>query len=281
MIKGTEKEQKSGGSFKKYVGMFNATVVAVNPTTSELEKLLNTTIEKDQEYTGVNSENGAKKVTLSFWLKEVTSGHLFNVRFNLEDTVVESSTGKTQFINNIGTTSYAQDESSIPSFLTEDGRTVRKAKKGEELLYKFLRAWLNDLNYKDSSTELMLDDWKGLLSGKTKELKDIIARYDTKTVCAMATVRMSSDGKEYQGVYSYEFLPGYCIQSFTGGKEYTPVARFKTKIEDGQYGCKDFYVLKPLMEYDPAANIVSNTNQPVLTPMAANAEKEVIDDLPF
>src|ERR1044072_3048393 len=275
MIKGTEKEQKGGSNsgYKKYVGMFNATVVAVNPNKTELEKILTTTIDKDPEYTDMNPENGAKRVTLSFWLKEVTNGHLFNVRFNLEDTVLTSSTGKTQFINNIGTTSYAVDENSIPSFLTENGRSVRKAKKGEELLYKFLRAWLNDLNYQDPSTELMLDDWKGLISGKTKELRDIISRYDSKTVCAMATVRVSSEGKEYQGVYNYEFLPGYCIQSFNGGKTYSSVNKFITKVEDAQYGCKDFYELKPLMEYDPSKNAISNTDKAIVVTGEARASE--------
>ena len=85
-LKGKEKEVRS---YKKYVGLFNAHVVAVNPTKEELGTLLGTTIEKDPEYVGSNQETGAKRLTVSFWLKEENTGNHFNVRFNIEDTVVE------------------------------------------------------------------------------------------------------------------------------------------------------------------------------------------------
>lgn len=289
-INGKVRESKGNGNYSKYVGMFTATVVAVNPTKDELGKLLNTTIEKDLEYTGMNSDTGAKKLTLSLWLREENNGNLFNVRFGLEDTVVESKTGKTQFINNIGTTSYALDKSSVPDFLTANGREIRVAKKGEELLYKFLRAWLSNLNYEDENTELYLD-WKKLMSGKTAELKDAIDHFNTQTVCAMATVRTGDDGKEYQGVYSYEFLPAYAMDCFTGKakKTYKAVDKFIEKVNDPEYGCKDFYELKPLAEYDPQKNVVNTTNSPVIAEEApaqrqaapVTSDGNYDDDLPF
>ncbi len=279
-LKGKEKEQRN---YSKYVGMFNANVVAVNPSKEELSKLLDTTIEKDLEYSGVNSDNGAKKLTLSFWLKEETNGNLFNVRFNLEDTVVMSKTGKTQFINTIGTTSYADSVSQVPSFLTDNGRTVRPAKKGEELLYKFLRSWLSNLNYEDESTELSLD-WKKLISGKVNEIKDAIANFDKQTICSMATVRTADDGKEYQAVYSYEFLPSYALDCFTGkkNKNYKAVDRFIQKVEDEEYGCKDYFELRPLKEYNPTDNVVNTTNSAVITSQTVSQEMATVeDDLPF
>jgi hypothetical protein len=286
-----EKEKKN---YSKFVGLFNANVVAVNPTKTDLEKLLNTTIDKDPEYTGNNDENGAKKVTLSFWLKEVISARLFNVRFTLEDTVVKSSTGKTQFINTVGATSYANDATGVPSFITDNGRKVRPAKKGEELLYKFLRCWLNDLDFENPSAELILDDWKGLLNGKVDELKMAISNYTNKTVGALATVRTSNDGKEYQGVYSYEFLPTYAIDSYlSGGKCYGVMNKFIEKVNDQTYGCKDYYEISSIKEYDPAKNVIKNTNKPVLNERkptfkstgsfapAVNKDADVSDDLPF
>jgi hypothetical protein len=231
-LKGTEKP-KTQGNFSKYVGIFNANVVAVNPTKEELGKLLDTTIEKDLDYTGVNEESGAKKLTLSFWLKEDLTGNLFNVRFGLEDTIVKSKTDKFQFINNIGTTSYAESEENVPSFLTENGREIRKARKGEELLYNFLRKWLSNLNYEDSSTELMLD-WKKLISGKTTEIKDAINDFKDQQICALATVRTTEEGKEYQAVYSYDFLPSFALDCFTGkkNKNYKSVDRFIQKCSE-------------------------------------------------
>lgn len=284
-LKGKEKEQKS---YSKYVGIFNAHVVAVNPTKEELGKLLNTTIEKDPEYTGMNNDSGAKKLTLSFWLQDELSKNLFNVRFNLEDTVVESKTGKTQFINNIGVTSYAEDKSKVPDFLRENGRDVRAAKKGEELLYKFLRNWLSNLNYEDPMTELVLD-WKSLISGKTKEIRDGISNFDKQTIVALATIRTADDGKEYQAVYSYEFLPSWTYDTFTGksNKSYKTIDKFIEKVSDKEYGCKDYYELKPLAEYDPSKNIISS-NAPILKSKPEPAitkrqtvTQEVDDDLPF
>lgn len=282
-LKGTPKEVKS---YTKYVGLFNSFVVAVNPNKSELEKLLNATIDKDPEYTGNNNETGAKRVTLSFWLKEENTGNLFNVRFNLEDTVVESKTGKTQFINNIGTTSYAEDKSKVPDFLTENGRTVRPAKRGEELLYKFLRSWLNNLPYDDPSTDLTLDDWKGVINGNVKELRAAISNFSTQTVGALATVRTADDGKEYQAVYSYEFLPTYALKSYIEGKKsYKSVDKFIEKVSDKDYGCKDYYELRSLIEYNPSKNVINTTNSPILNKStAAQAEATpatVHDDLPF
>ncbi len=290
-LKGNEKEKKV---YNKYVGIFNAYVVAVNPTKEELGKLLGTTVEKDPEYTGMNSETGAKKLTVSFWLKEELKGHLFNVRFNLEDTVVQSKSGKTQFINNIGVTSYAEDKSQIPDFVTAGGRDIRSAKKGEELLYKFLRNWLSNLNYEDSFTELTIADWKKFISGKVGELKDAISTFDKQTIVALATIRTADDGKEYQAVYSYEFLPSWAIDCFNGKntKSYKSIDRFIQKVEDRDYGCKDYYEIVPLKEYDPSKNIISS-NSPILPSKATITQgvvrtrkpepitEEIDDDLPF
>ena len=52
-IKGNEKTEKG---FKKYVGMFNANVVAINPTKEELSNLLGTDVKNDIEYTGYNND---------------------------------------------------------------------------------------------------------------------------------------------------------------------------------------------------------------------------------
>lgn len=282
-LKGKEKEVRS---FSKYVGLFNASVVAVNPTKDELGKLLDATIEKDPEYTGSNDENGAKRLTVSFWLKEEQNGNMFNVRFNLEDTVVVSKSGLNQYINSIGTTSYAKSPDAVPDFVK--ARPVRQAKKGEELLYKFLRNWLSNLNYEDESTELSMD-WKKLISGKTTEIRDAIDSFKSQTICALATVRTAEDGKEYQAVYSYEFLPNYALDCFNGrkNKNYKAVDKFIEKVTDVEYGCKDFYELVALKEYDPTKNVVNTSNSPVLNRSSVTVSQPAMDmttandDLPF
>lgn len=296
-VKGKEKEVKN---YSKYVGMFVGNVVAVNPTRTELEKILNTTIEKDPEYAGVSRDSGAKTMTLSFWLKEESQGYMFNVRFILEDTAVESKSGKPQFINSIGTTSYATDISQLPSWVTSNNRSIRKAMRGEELLYKFLRNWLSHMDYDDEDTELYVN-WNHLINGRLDELKGAIEAFDDKKICALATVRTADDGKEYQGVYSYEFLPAFAMNCFTGekAKNYKSVDRFIERVTDAEYGCKDFYILKPLEEYDPSKNIVQTTNSSIIAPAAParietsspksqpqpaeviSDEEDELDDLPF
>lgn len=282
-IKGAAKEKLSKG-YTKYVGMFNATVAAVNPTKEQLEKLLNTTLEKDLEYTGVNDENGAKKLAVSIWLKESKTGHYFNVRFNLEDTVVKSKNENTQYINSIGECSYAATVDQLPSFI-KDGKEVRIAKRGEELLYKFMKNWLKPvIDFSDPNLEFDLE-WRKLISGKVGVIQDAIDRYANQEICAMATIRMATDGKEYQSVYSYEFLPDYALGCFNGnGKSYAN--NFIAKVNDPNYGCKDYYELKPMSEYDPTKNVVVNSNSPILNQKATSnattfSHAEAIDDLPF
>ncbi len=133
-------------------------------------------------------------------------------------------------------------------------------------------------------------DWKKLISGKVTELKDAIANFPSQTICAMATVRTGEDGKEYQGVYSYEFLPSFALGCFTGEvkKNYKSVDKFIGKVTDIEYGCKDFYVLKPLVEYDPTKNVINTTNKPVVqntkvttSERVANTQAAAVDDLPF
>lgn len=287
-IKGEVKPNQGGEkkAYSKYVGLFNAVPIAVNPSKSELEKILDTTLEKDPEYTGTSDE-GNKKVNISIWLKEVRTGHIFNTRFYLEDKDQLSKDGKHQFINDVGLAAYPKrGEDGPQDFLTKNGRSTRKAKKGEEALYKFLRNWLSNLNYDDSSTELILN-WKTLIQGKVTEIRDAIEAYPNQPVCAMATVRLGTDGKEYQGVYSYEFLPAYALECFTGNKsDYESVKRFKSRVLDSQYGCKDYYVLGGLQEYDPSKNVIATTNSPIVNKqqaaMAADmAMEDPIDDLPF
>ena len=52
------KESSEGGVVKRYIGIAPVTVIATNPTKSELETIYGTTLEKDVEYTGVQESNG-------------------------------------------------------------------------------------------------------------------------------------------------------------------------------------------------------------------------------
>lgn len=257
-IKGEEREHT--GSYTKYVGVFSANIVAVNPTNAQLGKLLGTEIEKEIEYGSFNDDTGAKRMILSFWVQAMQEDNpVFNIRFLLEDTAVQSKGGKPQFINSVGNASYSDNEESLPPFITNNGKIIRQAMKGEENLYKFLQSWLSNLDYTNPDTEVYLD-FKSLITGKLSELKGYVAQFSEQTVGAMATIRTSTDGKDYQSVYPYEFLPAYAVNYFYGkSKAYKIINRFVERVSNDEYGCKDYYELGPLKEYDPTKNVLNSS----------------------
>lgn len=287
-LKGTERESKN---YEKYVGLFTGKVVAVNPNKAELEKLLNTTLENEITYKDVNEENGAKKIILSFWIKANNPeiNNLFNVKIFLENTIRVSSTGKTQYINTIGQTSFSDDIDTIPDFIKE--RKLRKALIGEETLYKFLSSWLSDLDMSSPNTEISLDNIQNLFNNKTTELRDSIENFHDKSIGLLATIRTSAEGKDYQGIYSYEFLPAYAVESYiTKGKMYKSLTRLIDKVESVEYPCKDYFEICALHPYSPEKNIVSSSSSPIMiktkntqSQSTVSVEQEQEDDngLPF
>lgn len=272
-VQGKVREQKS---FEKKVGLFEGSVVSINPSREELEKLLGIPeLEKDPEYLKEDEKDGAQKLTLSVWLKEVLSDQLFNVKFFLKDTVRKNKNeDKTQYINTAGNASWADEPENLPTWFNEGGRTYREAHVGEEELYTFVRSWLK-VDTRDP--DALLDfDWKKLMRGNVKELTDCIGGvYSTDsdtgkptTLVALATVALSKDGeKEYQQVYNRNFLPGYCMKFFrlNGSKHPKMVDKFIAAIEDPEYGCKDFFgtTLAPLHVYNPEENIATGSESSV------------------
>ena len=287
----------------KKVGLFEATVLSINPNREELKELLGIDLTEDSKQTDYLSESkeGNTKLRVTFWLKHIKSNFKTNVTFFLEDKWKENKTEegdgkekKFQFINNIGTCSWATDRDNLPDWFTK--REFRKAFVGEEELYNFVRTWLGKIDYKDPDAVLQLD-WKDLMKGKIKTLQEQIGgEYCTPVVC-MATVRTAEkDGemKEYQGVWNKQFLPSYTLKQFRVMNYNDPniLAQLRKKEEDnkndktirlfpherfvlnatGDYGIKDFYKFQDLKDYDPSENIMS-VNEPLVD--------ENGDELPF
>lgn len=272
-----EKSENTENYGPKQVGLFEANVVAVNPTIEQYSSILGRELKEDSkavEYLGTSS-NGNSYLRLDFWLEEVKSKNLFKVTFFLEDQERENRDGsKKQYINNIGTTSWASDESDLPNWFSKD-RDYRVAYVGEENLYTFLRTWLNKLNYKEAATTLQLD-WNKLMKNNVKELSNQINGEFSDTVLALATVivkERDGEAKEYQGVYNKAFLPGYALKQFRN-VDYTDVdnvskltnkasrdlqfhERFITNVA-GEYGCKDYYILKEIEDYNSDDNLVAS-----------------------
>lgn len=283
-IGGSKRERKEGGSeFPKKVGLFEASVIAINPTIEQYKDILGIELKEDSkatEYLG-ESRDGNSTVRISVWLKDVKSEQNFNVSYYIEDKERENKDGtKKQYINQLGMCSWAADEDGLAQWFRGapgNQKDYRVAYVGEEEFYEFLRNWLCELDYSKSDTTLSVD-FKKLIRGNMKELTSQIDGEYSGNFVAMATITTrEKDGetKEYQNVYNKAFLPAYSLKQFRlkendydngsrvssllskKSKDLRPHEKFVVKIA-GEYGCKDYYTFKDLQNYDPEMNIVAS-----------------------
>lgn len=279
-IGGVKRESAGGGentNFPKKVGLFEADIVAINPTIEEYSTVLGMDLKPESKATDYLGEtrDGNSYLRVDVWLKQVKTENLFKVSFFLEDRERENrDQTKKQYINSVGMTAWAADENDLWDWFTE-GRDHRVAYIGEEELYDFMRTWLGQLNYRHATTVLQLD-WKKLMRGNIGDLKSEIDGEWCNTVVALATVVVKErDGetKEYQGIYNKGFLGGYTMKQFRlvdytdkrtldslrsrKPRELKPHERFAVRVS-GEYGCKDYYILKEIEEYNPGDNLVAS-----------------------
>ena len=276
-IGGKKRENTGGGDFGKKVGLFEANVIAINPTAEEFKDILGMELKEDSkatEYLG-ETKDGNNYLRVDVWLQKVNSEDKFKTSFFLEDKERENKDGtKKQYINSIGMCSWAADENDLAEWFTKD-RDYRVAYTGEEDLYNFMRTWLADLDYRDADTVLQLE-WKKLMRGNVKDLKDQIDGEWSKSIVALATVivkERDGESKEYQGIYNKAFLGGYALKQFRlvdYGNKRTQESLKNKKPKDlkahekfvvnvtGEYGCKDYYILKDIQDYDPDDNLVAS-----------------------
>lgn len=273
---GGEKRQQLSTEFSKKVGLFEAKVIAINPSTEEYKDILGIELKEDSKATEYLGKSGDGNTTLrvDVWLEDVKSGEKLKVNFYLENKERENKDGtKKQYINNIGICAWADDPNNLPEWFTK--RDYRVAFVGEEDLYNFLRTWLGELDYSKANTVLELD-WKKLMKGNVKDLKDQINGEWCTSVVALATIKTvikEEETKEYQSVYNRAFLPAYSIKQFRlvdfsnpkvinslrdkKSKDLKPHERFVLNVT-GEYGCRDYYILKDIKDYNSKENLVAS-----------------------
>jgi hypothetical protein len=276
-IGGKKREQSNlPADFTKKVGLFEAEVVAINPDAEEYKDILGMELKEDSkatEYLG-KSQNGNKTLRIDFWLEEVKSKEKFKVTFFLEDAVKENKDKtKKQYINAVGMCSWADDPNNLQEWFTK--REYRPAFIGEEDLYNFLRTWLGNLDLREAESTLEIE-WKKLMNGNVRDIKELIGGEYATNVVALATVKSvikDDETKEYQAVYNKAFLPSYCLKQFRlldyssngeinklrakKSKELKPHERFVLNVT-GEYGCKDYYTFKDLRDYNSDDNLVAS-----------------------
>jgi hypothetical protein len=262
--------------FAKKVGLFEAKVIAVNPTTEEYADVLGRQLKEDSkatEYLGT-SKDGNARLRLDFWLEEVKSKEKFKLTFFIENKEKENrDQTKKQYINNIGRCTWADSPNNLPTWFKE--RENRVSFVGEEDLYNFLRSWLSNIDFSSKKSTLQLE-FNKLIKGNVKELKEQINGEWATNIVALATIntKETDDGvKEFQNIYNKAFLPPYSIKAFRlldynaagtisglrqkASKDLKPHERFVLNVV-GEYGCKDFFTFKELKEYSSEDNLVSS-----------------------
>jgi hypothetical protein len=262
--------------FAKKVGLFEAKVIAVNPTTEEYADVLGRQLKEDSkatEYLGT-SKDGNARLRLDFWLEEVKSKEKFKLTFFIENKEKENrDQTKKQYINNIGRCTWADSPNNLPTWFKE--RENRVSFVGEEDLYNFLRSWLSNIDFSSKKSTLQLE-FNKLIKGNVKELKEQINGEWATNIVALATIntKETDDGvKEFQNIYNKAFLPPYSIKAFRlldynaagtisglrqkASKDLKPHERFVLNVV-GEYGCKDFFTFKELKEYSSEDNLVAS-----------------------
>ena len=275
-IGGKKKEQVQQTEYAKKVGLFEANVIAVNPNAEEYNDILGIELKEDSkaiEYLG-KSQDGNTTLRVDFWLEEVKNKDKFKVTFFLENKEKENKDAtKKQYINEVGVCSWAADANDLPEWFAK--RDYRVSFVGEEELYNFMRTWLGGLDYRDASTTLQLD-WKSLMKGNAKDIKAQVGGEYSTSILALATIKTvvkNDETKEYQGVYNKAFLPAYNLKQFRlidyskadvlsgirqkKSKDLKPHERFVLNVT-GEYGCKDFYILKDMKDYNADDNLVAS-----------------------
>ena len=275
-IGGKKKEQVQQPEFSKKVGLFEANVIAINPSAEEYKDLLNIELKEDSkvvEYLG-KSQDGNTTLRVDVWLEDVKSKEKFKVSFFLEDKERENRDGtKKQYINSVGSCAWADDPNNLADWFTS--RDYRVAFTGEEDLYNFLRTWLGNLDYRDAETTLQID-WKRLMKGNVKDIREQVGGELATTFVAMATVKTvvkDDEAREYQSVYNKAFLPAYSLKNFRlvnysdtkvletlrqkKTRDLKPHERFVVNVT-GEYGCKEFYIFRDLKDYSADDNFVAS-----------------------
>lgn len=184
---------------KLYTGIAPVTLMAVNPTMEDLQKLgINS--QKEPEYLTMG-DDGTQKARIDLWLKTLTGPTILNkATFFLENKSRTSKTGTVQYINNFGQNTWALTAEDATEKVGKNGNKwfkpegVRPALSGEVQLMEYL---INLLNISPSE-EASLDNFQNLFKGNYKELQAFAGPSMGFRMQSLLTVR---DGK-YQSIYN-------------------------------------------------------------------------------
>lgn len=219
-------------NIKRYWGVAPVKIIAVNPTKAELEKIYNTTLEKEPEYCSIQDVNGSKihsaRIDFIVQTDKAKTGVDFitKVTFFVQKTLNSNKDQtKCQIMDKYGETAWATleeiKEKKIPQYANGPAsidKDYHAVCRGEVELTNFIRTYLCLEGSKiwDSSVSAMvnnpkkeegcLDKIKDYFDGDFTELKEIIKILPDNKVKVLFGVKSSEDNKQYQTTYTRLFL---------------------------------------------------------------------------
>lgn len=178
-----------GGGIKLYSGLSNFNVIAVNPTLDELHDLGIMLKSEPNYYVEFSGEEYFK---LTFWIKNEDLTTRFEILMNNKPRISQS--GKHQWLNNAGQSTWSNDAPTYDWWKTEG---TRHAFTGEETLVNFVKAWANVANGDD----VYFESIDKIVRGDVAEVKALVKVLASNQVRLLIGVK---DGK-YQSVYTKVF----------------------------------------------------------------------------
>lgn len=278
-IGGKRREQKEFGKLE--VGNAEVKVILINPSKEQYKEVLGMELKdesKADEYLG-ESKDGNRTLRIDVWVENVKTQRRDKITYFLEDKKRVNKDGtKKQFINTVGSCSWADDENNLPDWFTK--REYRQAYNGEEEFYNFMRSWLGNLDYRDAETTLQLP-WKDLMKGKLDDIRSQIDGEYAVTFLGQYTVKsVEKDGdvKNFQSIYNRIFLPTYCMKNLRlvdynkdetieqlkkkKAKDLKIHEKYVLAVSDPEHGCKDSTYFGELKEFNEEDFLVAN-NEPL------------------
>ena len=272
-------ESKETTAVKRYVGVAPVKVLAVNPTKAELEKIYNTTLEKDPEYLGSRDVNGKNIpfIRVDFIVStnpeksngiEMTTKASYFVR---KQFMMSRDETKVKVIDCYGRTAWVTKEEFskklVPTYANGPARidnNYRMLYQGEEELLNFVKNFLgiNDVDeyvdgvwrmrsnpedYKAGFNEI--ENW---FKGDVSEIRSAVGLMPENYIKLLFGVRTTDDGKEYQDVFIR------ATQKFNSRKNTVIEKSLKEAQDAGAYANTVFEVCD-LKEYVVAPTNITNT----------------------
>ena len=279
-------ESKESTPVKRYVGIAPVKVLAVNPTKSELEKIYNTTLDKEPEYLGSIERDGKTipHVRIDFIVStdpdksgvEMTTKASFFVR---KAFMINKDATKVKVIDKYARTAWVTQEEFknklIPTYANGPARidnNYRMLYQGEEELLMFVKNYLGiqDVDeYVDGTWRMKanpedytagfnnIENW---FKGDISEVKSAIAMMPKNYIKLLFGVRTTDEGREYQDVFTR------ASQRF-GTRKNTIIERALKEAKDAGVYVNTYFETCDLKEYAPVPTD--------MTTIAAD------DDLPF